>query len=171
VGFGTVLALFSDIRFVADDLKFGIVYGKRGLVAELAVSWILPRIVGVSAAMDILMSGRHVGAQEAQAIGLASRVLPADQLFEQAFEYCREMAANCAPWAMRGMKQQVYADLANRLDESYGRSFVLLNQALKSADFAEGLKALKERRAPQFPPLPADLWSLDVFGEPGATRP
>jgi enoyl-CoA hydratase/carnithine racemase len=157
MGLGVQQALCCDIRFVSDDVKIAAVYAKRGLVGEIGITWLLPRIVGMGVAMDLMVSGRAVGAQEALAIGLANRVVPDGRLFDEAFAYCAALAADCAPSSMRTMKQQVYADMMSALWPAFERSEVLLEQALASADFAEGVRAFKEKRPPQFPPLAAEL--------------
>ena len=164
MGLGLQLALCCDVRFVADDAKLAAVYAKRGLVGELGLTWLLPRLIGTGAALDLLLSGRSVEAQEALALGLANRIVPAAGLFEQAFDYCKTLASTCAPWSMRALKQQIYADLMDRLDGAYERSEELLGRALSGADFAEGVRAFVDKRVPQFPPLAPELWSIDIFG-------
>jgi enoyl-CoA hydratase/carnithine racemase len=166
IGMGVQLMAFCDVRFVAEDLKLAAVYAKRGLVAELALAWMLPRLIGVGPALDMLLSGRSIDAQEARALGLATRVAKPEALFDEAFEYCAALARECAPSSLRAMKLQVYSDLMTKVDVAYDKSEVLLNAALAGADLAEGIQAFKDKRKPQFPPLDPALWSFDLPLEP-----
>jgi enoyl-CoA hydratase/carnithine racemase len=164
VGLGFQLALLCDVRFVAEDAKLAIAYVKRGLVGELGMTWLLPKMIGVGPAIDLILSGRNVDAKEALALGLAKQVVPNDALFETAFDYCKTLAATCSPWSMRMLKEQLYTDLLARLDASYARDEDLLAQALAESHFAEGMRAFMEKRPPNFPPLAPELATFDLFG-------
>jgi enoyl-CoA hydratase/carnithine racemase len=162
IGFGFHLALCADVRFVAQDAKLATAYARRGLVGELGITWLLPRLIGHSAALDLLLSGRNVDAQEAHALGLANRVVPTEDLFQQAFGYCATLAATCSPASMRAIKRQVYLDLTRKLEEAYADSEALLAEILAGGvDFAEALAAFKEKRPPRFAPLPPELGVFD----------
>ena len=76
VGLGLVIALYADLRFASDQARFGTAFSRRGLIAEHGISWMLPRLVGVSNALDLLYSARVIDADEALRIGLVSRVIP-----------------------------------------------------------------------------------------------
>jgi enoyl-CoA hydratase/carnithine racemase len=160
-GVGLQQALCCDIRFVAEDAKIAAPYAKRGLIGEVGITWLLPRIVGAADALDMLLSGRTLSAQEAYAMRLANRVVPSEALFQAAFDYCAALADGCAPGSMRTMKQQVYRDLMSALADAFGRSEGLLAEALAGRDFAEGIQAFKDKRPPRFPPLEPDLWAID----------
>ena len=164
VGLGFQMALLCDIRFVAEDVKFAVAYVKRGLIGELGMTWLLPRLIGTGPAMDLFLSGRNVDAQEALALRLANRVVPTDNLFQAAFDYCKSLAANCSPYSMRILKQQLYRDLMDRFDSSYARAEELLVEALAQSHFAEGIRAFTEKRPPNFPPLEPELGTFDLFG-------
>src|SRR5438270_1183525 len=88
-GIGLVQALMCDIRFAAQDAKITTAFARRGLVAEHGISWILPRLVGPAAALDLLVSGRIVLGEEAAELGLVSRALPTDRVVDEAVDYAR----------------------------------------------------------------------------------
>lgn len=159
-GVGLQQALFCDVRFVADNVRICTAYAKRGLMGEVGITWILERIVGVGAAMDLLLSAREIGPQEAKEIGLATKIVPADQLLDEAFAYCKAMADTCAPWSMRTIKKQLYTDLMTNLPSAFDRSQMYLEEALASEDFAEGVRAVMEKRKPDFPGLSPELAKL-----------
>src|SRR5919199_1535839 len=99
-GIGLVQALMCDIRFAAAGAKITTAFARRGLVAEHGISWALPRLVGPAHALDLLLSGRVVLAEEAAQMGLVNRVLAPEQLLDETLAYARDMAASCSPAAM-----------------------------------------------------------------------
>jgi enoyl-CoA hydratase/carnithine racemase len=161
-GLGLQQALCFDIRFASEDAKFSTAYARRGLIAELGMSWLLPRLVGTAHAADLLLSARLIRAPEAARIGLVNRVVPTGEVEREAVEYARAMAATCSPRAMREIKAQLYQDLADRLIPAYERSDALLHAAVTWPDFAEGVESWKAQRPPAFPPLPSALAKIDV---------
>src|SRR5579859_1564559 len=105
-GLGLVEALYCDVRFTTPSAKFTTAFVRRGLVAEYGIAWLLPRLIGPSRALDLLMSGRVVLGEEAFAMGLADRVVPASSLVDDAVAYAADLAANCSPTSMSIMKDQ-----------------------------------------------------------------
>jgi len=162
---GLQQALCCDLRFAARDAKIAAPYAKRGLIAEVGISWLLSRIIGVSNSMELLLSSRTIDGEEALRLGLVNKVYNADELFERSFEYCAAIAAECSPWSMRTIKQQLYHDLMLSLDPAFLRSEEFLKQALSGPDFVEGLSAFKEKRQPNFAPLTQELAKLDPWPE------
>jgi len=160
-GIGMQQALCADIRFAADDAKFATAYTRRGLVAEFGMSWLLPRLVGTGHAMDLLLSARLVRAPEALAMGLVNRVVPAENLLEEALAYARQLATQCSPRAMQAVKRQHWQDLMTNFAASYAASETMLAEASTSADFREGIASWQESRPPAFPPLSEDLAFID----------
>ena len=99
-GGGFVLAMMSDLRFGSDAASFTTVFSKRGLIAEHGTSWVLPRLVGPSRALDLLWSSRRVNSDEALRIGLLDRVVPADELLQTVVAYVDDLAAQISPSAI-----------------------------------------------------------------------
>src|SRR4029077_14219437 len=97
VGIGVTMQLAMDIRIASQDARFGFVFSQRGIVPEAASSWFLPRIVGISQALEWCYTGRVFPAQEALAGRLVSKVVPADELLPVARALAREIAAEAAP--------------------------------------------------------------------------
>ncbi|CAN7539725.1 enoyl-CoA hydratase-related protein [Phenylobacterium sp. LjRoot219] len=169
-GLGLQAALTCDIRFAAENAKLSTAYVRRGVSAEMGMSWLLPRIVGVGCATDLLLSGRVVRAPEALRIGLVSQVFADADLEAEALAYARIMASQCSPRAMRTIKGQLYTDLTSDLPSAYGRAIALLEEAFASADFAEGVTSWRDRRPPAFSPLPRELADLDLDPPPGGSK-
>jgi enoyl-CoA hydratase/carnithine racemase len=149
-GIGLVQALMCDIRFAAEGAKITTAFARRGLVAEHGISWILPRLVGPSRALDLLLSGRVVLADEALALGLVNRLLAPERLLEATLDYARELAVNCSPASMATMKRQVYGDLELGLIEATTAADRLMLESFTAPDFVEGVTSFLERRDPRF---------------------
>jgi enoyl-CoA hydratase/carnithine racemase len=154
-GLGLVQALMCDIRFAAEGAKLTTAFARRGLVAEHGISWILPRLVGPARALDLLLSGRVILAQEAQELGLVNRVASPETLMAQTLAYATELASSCSPASMASMKRQVYADLSATLPDALGRADGLMLESFTAPDFVEGVSSFLERRDPRFQPLGA----------------
>jgi len=156
-GVGLVQALMLDVRFSAPGVKYTLAFSRRGLIAEYGAAWLLPRLVGQSRALDLLMSSRVVLAEEALAMGLVNRVVPADQLLDEARAYAYDLAANCSPTSMAVMKRQINHSYGQTLDEAMDEAFGLMNRSLKRTDFKEGVASYVQKRPPQFAPITGDL--------------
>lgn len=149
VGWGMDLALFADIRIASDSAKFGELFIKRGLIADLGGLWRLPRVVGPSKAAELLFTGDIISAQEAERIGLVSQVAPAAELLETAMAMARKIAAN-PPIALRymkeGLRRSVHGSMAD-MGEYIGNSLAYL---FTTEDHKEGALSFVERREPLF---------------------
>ncbi|HLH14035.1 MAG TPA: enoyl-CoA hydratase [Solirubrobacteraceae bacterium] len=152
-GIGLVQALMCDVRFAAEGAKLTTAFARRGLVAEHGISWLLPRLVGPARALDLLLSGRVVLAEEAYEMGLVNRVLAPDRLLETALAYARELAVSCSPASMATMKRQVYADLQRTLPDALAKADELMLASFAAPDFVEGVQSFLERREPRFAAL------------------
>jgi enoyl-CoA hydratase/carnithine racemase len=149
-GVGLVLACFCDIRFAAAGAKLTTAAPRLGLPAEYGLSWILPRLVGAGHAADLLLSSRVVLAEEAERIGLVTRVLPSDELLPATDAYARIFVEQVSPAAVREAKRQLYTDLHGDVGSAVSESERLLEELVEGPDFAEGVAASKEKRPPRF---------------------
>lgn len=149
-GLGLSIALLCDMRFAADNAKFVTSFSQRGLVAEHGQSWILPRVVGPSRALDMLWSSRRVLADEAKEIGLIDKIFPPDQLLEATLQYIDELAKTAAPLSLKTMKKQVYRHLNMSLGDAMKESDQLMAASTAHDDFKEGVTSFLEKRLPNF---------------------
>ena len=149
VGWGMDLALLADIRIASEAAKFGELFIKRGLVADVGGLWRLPRVVGPSKAAELLFTGDIITAHEAERIGLVSQVVPAAQLMESAMTMARKIAAN-PPIALRYMKEGLRRSVhgsVTEMGEYIGNSLAYL---FTTEDHKEGALSFVERREPVF---------------------
>ena len=152
-GIGLVQALCCDVRFAAAGARWTTAFARRGLVAEYGSAWLLTRLVGTSRAIDLLASGRVFTSEEALALGLVSRVVPADEVVAAAQAYARDLAASCSPASMAAMKRQVHAAWDSSLDAAISLADRLALESLAGPDVIEGIRSYRERRPPAFSPL------------------
>jgi enoyl-CoA hydratase/carnithine racemase len=153
-GVGFVLACYCDIRFAAAGAKLTTSSGRLGLPAEYGLSWVLPRLVGVGHAADLLLSSRVVLAEEAAQIGLVNRVLPPDELMPFVSGYAGTIASDVSPAANAAAKRRLYADLHGDVGSAVAESERLVDEMVQGPDYAEGVRAWMAKRPPDFPPLP-----------------
>ena len=149
-GVGLVLACFCDLRFAAQGAKLTTSHGRLGLPAEYGLSWLLPRLIGVTRAADLLLSSRVVLAEEAAEMGLVNRALPPDELLPSTYEYAGRLATEIAPSSLASTKLQLYRDLHSDVASSVDDAERRLAEMMRGADFAEGVAALTEKRPPAF---------------------
>jgi enoyl-CoA hydratase/carnithine racemase len=149
-GIGLVHALYCDLRFAADSAVFTTAFSRRGLIAEHGISWMLPRLVGHANALDLLLSARKVGADEALRMGLVNRVLPADRLREETRAYARELADQVSPRSMAVIKRQLYEVPFQSMAEAVRDANEAMLASFRSEDFREGVAHFVEKRPPKF---------------------
>jgi len=149
VGGGFGLALACDIRIGARDAKYGANFVKLGLAPGMAISYLLPRVVGVAVANELLFSGRLVDGVEAAALGILNRAVPAEDVLPEAMELARTIAAN-APIAVRATKAAIRRGVAWTVREAAREEAVAQAQTLATDDCREGIAALLAKRAPVF---------------------
>ncbi len=150
-GVGLVLACFADIRFAAAGVKLTTSHGKLGLPAEYGLSWLLPRLIGLARANDLMFTSRVFLAEEAAAMGLVNAVYPAEELLPQTYAYVRGMVRSVAPSSLASTKRQIYTDLHRDAASAVNESEALLDSMTTSADFREGVAALVDKREPRWP--------------------
>ena len=149
-GLGMSIALLGDMRFGTENSRFVTAFSQRGLIAEHGQSWVLPRLVGSSRALDLLWSSRKVGAEEALRIGLMDRVVATDDLLSECQAYIENLAANCSPTSLMMMKKQVYRHMNENLHDAMVESNEWMAESLRREDFKEGVESFLERRSPEF---------------------
>ena len=149
-GGGSILALMCDVRFASESAVIAVQFPKLGLAAEGGIAWVLPRIIGTPKALDLLWTGRKVGAEEAARIGLVDRVVPDDQLVAEARGYIEGLAKSVAPWSLMVAKRSVYQGWERDLATSAKDADHLAADSFERPDVREGTKAFMERRPPNF---------------------
>src|SRR4051812_34005436 len=151
VGIGATLTLPMDIRIAAESARFGFVFTRRGIVQEAASSWFLPRVVGISQAMEWVATGRVFDAAEALRGRLVSRVVPDGQLLPTAYALAREIADNTSGMAVGAARQLLWSMLgaASPWDAHRAESRALIELG-DGPDSAEGVAAFLEKRKPTF---------------------
>ena len=149
-GVGLVLACYADIRFAVRGAKLTTAHGKLGLPAEFGLSWLLPRLIGLSRAQELLLSSRVFLTDEAAEIGLVHELCSPEELMPAVYAYAATLARSIAPASMRVTRQQVYTDLHRDVGSAVAESEVLLNQLTTGPEYREGVRALLEKREPQF---------------------
>jgi enoyl-CoA hydratase/carnithine racemase len=149
VGGGATITLAADLRFAADTVRFGFPFTRLGVCPEGASTYFLPRLVGPSRAADWLLSGRLVGAAEAERTGLVNRVLPAGEVLAAAQEYARELAATTSPAAVAVTRALLAAAPTTAVEASDAETLAIVALAA-GADCEEGVAAFLRHRPPSF---------------------
>ena len=163
VGGGFILAMMADIRFASTAAKFNTMFSRRGLVAEHGISHVLPRQIGLSRALDLILSARTIDAEEAERMGFVDRLCAPDALLAEARAYAALLATEVSPLSMAAIKRQVYADLDRDLDTACHAAHGLVRDTLGHPDQHESLAAGREKRPPRFRPWQGG--TLDALGE------
>jgi enoyl-CoA hydratase/carnithine racemase len=156
VGMGITITLPADIRICSEKAKMAFVFSRRGIMADGCSSWFLPRIVGVSKALEWILSGRIIKPQEALAAGLVSEVLAPEDLMPRARQLALEIAVNTSPISVALNRQLIWKMMgadspkeANYWDSKLGY------WTFKQADMIEGVTSFLEKRPPNFKMKPS----------------
>jgi enoyl-CoA hydratase/carnithine racemase len=149
VGMGMDLALLCDMRIASDRAKLGSFFVRRGVVGSIGGTYLLPRMIGLSRAMELLLSGELIDAEEALGLGIVSRVVPHDDLTDAVAALVEKLSWG-APLAQRAIKRTVHKGLALAWPEleEYGR--LLSDELWRTEDHKEGVMSHVEKRKPEF---------------------
>jgi len=149
-GVGLALAAFADLRFAVPGAKFTTAHGKLNLPAEYGLSWVLPRIMGLGRANDILLTSRVFLSDEAYQLGFVNSLFAVDDLLSETLNYTRQMIATVSPNSLRQTRWQTYNDQHVSAAAAVERSEELLNEMMREADYAEGVQAFMQKRRPDW---------------------
>ncbi len=150
-GGGMIPALCADIRLAADNMFFTTSFAQRGLIAEHGISWLLPRLVGPSRALELLMTARRVPAQEAFEMGLVNKVFPQSSFRDDVQAFAANIADTVSPRSLAVMKAQVWKAMSQTFSEALGVADTELELSVKSKDYIEGVTHFLEKRKASFP--------------------
>ncbi|MEM1402124.1 MAG: enoyl-CoA hydratase-related protein [Pseudomonadota bacterium] len=149
-GVGFLVASYADFRFGEEGGVLKTAFSRLGLPAEYGLGWILPRIMGRTNALQILLEGERMSGAEALRLGWLQKLFPPGELLANTMDYARKLARHSSGYSLSCMKRQVLFDAEGDFSEAYSRSVEDMNAALKRPDFKEGLSALRERRDTNF---------------------
>ena len=140
-GAGLVLACYCDLRFAAAGAKFTTAHGKLNYPAEYGLSWLLPRLVGLTHANDLLLSSRVFLAEEAEAMGMVNQVLPANEVYPAAMAYAEQLVTQVSPASLATTKRQIAVDLLhNDPAHAVRQAQALIELMATQPDFVEAMR-------------------------------
>ena len=149
-GIGFALSCYCDLRFAARGAKFTTAHGKLGLPCAFGLSWLLPRLIGLPRALDLILSSRTFEADEAHALGLVTAVVDGPELLDHVHGYARMLATTVSPASLAASKRQVYESFHMTVAESVRAAEAMLDPMMAGPDYREGVAALREKRPPVF---------------------
>lgn len=155
IGFGISVSLPADLRLSVEDNRFAIPFARRGFVPESCQSWFLPRIVGISRAIEWAATGRFFSAQEAKEAGLVRELLQKDELMPRAREIASEIVENCAPVSVAMIRSLMWRQLDTDINEANRLDTLALMSMARTPDTQEGFSAFLEKRKAEFPLVPS----------------
>jgi len=150
-GVGLVLACFTDLRFARRGVKLTTAHGKLNLPAEYGLSWQLPRLIGLTHAMDVLLTSRVVTTDEAAEMGMINKLYDSnEELLEETLAFAANLASTVSARSLKETRQQVYTDLHHDVASSVETSMHLLNEMMGEDDYHKGVNALLKKQPPDF---------------------
>ena len=150
IGVGLTFPLQCDVRFVAEDAKLAFAFVRRGVIPELGSHVILPRVIGLSRAADLLLSGRAITGREAAEMGLASRALPAAEVLPAALAWARDVAVYTAPASVALSKRLLWEGLADSVPAVMRKEEASFAWISRQPDAVEGVVSFVEKRPPRW---------------------
>lgn len=150
VGAGLGLAMQADMRVFADEGKYGFLQSRRGVVADFAIEYVLPRLVGFERAFELLVRAPRLSGEEARVWGLAGRSVPANRVLDTALDIARDIAIHCAPLPVGLHKHLLWRGLSMSLADLATLESRALNHTMSTPDAVEGGLAYMERRVPRW---------------------
>jgi enoyl-CoA hydratase/carnithine racemase len=148
-GFGCDLALACDLRIGTERTRIGEIFVKRGLMPDGGGTWALQRLVGTAKALELMFTGDMLDANQALALGLVNRIIPAAEAEQQTWDFARRLAAG-PPLVHAWIKRAVYAAASSSFDDALENEVRGQLQLLRSKDFFEGVAAFFQKREPKF---------------------
>ncbi len=149
-GVGLVLACYADIRFAVPSVKFTTAHGKLNFPAEYGLSWLLPRLIGLTRANDLLLTSRVFSSDEAFDMGMINRLVEPERLLAETYAYAKQMKETISPASLRETKWQIYTDQHRDVGDSVAASEKLLLEMSRHRDYEEGVAAFLEKRKPNW---------------------
>jgi enoyl-CoA hydratase/carnithine racemase len=149
-GVGLVIACYADIRFAVRGAKLTTAHGKLNVPAEYGLSWLLPRLVGLARANDLLLSSRVFLTDEAYEMGLINALLEPADLLPHTYAYARRLVEEVSPGSLRETKRQIYADLHRDVGSAVREADRLLERMMTEPDYREAVAAYLEKRPPRW---------------------
>jgi len=151
VGVGASMQLAADIRLASDQARFGFVFNNRGIVPDACSSWFLPKIVGISSALELTYSGRIIDASEALKLNLVSSIYDSENLLDNALDFAKNMVKNSAPVSIAVTRQMLWRSLegSGPYDAHIVESKAIDSRGA-SEDAKEGVSSFLEKRAAEF---------------------
>ena len=157
VGVGITYPMLADVRIVAENAKIAFAFVRRGVLPELASHVTLARVVGLSRAAELLLSGKTISGTEAAAMGLASRALPQAQVLPAALEMARDIARNTAPASVAVAKKFLWEGMSLNVPDMMRRENPAFVWFGNQPDAREGVASFVEKRAPRWSLTPSDV--------------
>ena len=161
IGIGLSLAMQCDLRVFAQGAKYGFVHVRRGVIPDAHSHWTVPRAVGFARAADLLLTGRHVGADEAVTMGLAGHAVPPLEVLPTALAIAGDIAVHTAPLSVAISKALLWSSPALSAEDADRLETAMHRHVMGRADAREGVVAYLERRDPQWSLSPTRDWPTD----------
>ena len=149
LGVGCTMTLLCDIRLASSEARMGFLFPRMGVMAELGSTFLLPRLVGIGRACELMFTGRQYAASELERIGLLNQVVPGDQLLGAAIELAREIA-QCAPLSLTLTRRALYQGLTTTFEAQVRHEGYALEYLYRTRDHGEAVAAFREKRPPRF---------------------